>query len=56
MYNAMNDLMRLPRAGLKKRCGTALLDALDRATGEAPEVHEWLAARIQRARGLAGPH
>lgn len=38
----MADIMRLPRAGLKKRCGTALLDALDRATGESPEVHEWL--------------
>jgi protein ImuB len=38
----INDVMRLPRAGLKKRCGTALLDALDRATGAAPEAHEWL--------------
>lgn len=38
----MADVMRLPRAGLKKRCGTALLDALDRAIGAAPEVHEWL--------------
>lgn len=38
----ITDVMRLPRAGLKKRCGTALLDALDRATGDAPEVHEWL--------------
>ncbi|WP_028213550.1 hypothetical protein [Paraburkholderia mimosarum] len=35
-------MTRLPRAGLKKRCGTALLDALDRAKGEAPELHEWL--------------
>jgi protein ImuB len=39
----IGDVMRLPRAGLKKRCGTALLDTLDRATGAAPEVHEWLA-------------
>lgn len=39
----IDDITRLPRAGLKKRCGTALLDALDRAKGEAPEVHEWLA-------------
>ncbi|MCX5544165.1 DNA polymerase Y family protein [Paraburkholderia sp. CNPSo 3076] len=38
----IGDVTRLPRAGLKKRCGTALLDALDRAKGEAPEVHEWL--------------
>jgi hypothetical protein len=34
--------MRLPRAGLKKRCGVALLDLLDRAAGGAPEAHEWL--------------
>jgi protein ImuB len=33
-------LGRLPRAGLKKRCGTALLVALDRATGVVPEVYE----------------
>ena len=33
--------MRLPRAGLKKRCGTALLDLLDRANGDAPDVYEW---------------
>ncbi|MBB3261323.1 DNA polymerase Y family protein [Paraburkholderia sp. WP4_3_2] len=38
----MADVMRLPRAGLKKRCGTALLDTIDRAVGAAPEVHEWL--------------
>ncbi|WP_082201512.1 Y-family DNA polymerase [Paraburkholderia phenoliruptrix] len=38
----VDDVRRLPRAGLKKRCGTALLDALDRATGAAPEVYEWL--------------
>lgn len=36
------DIMRLPRAGLKKRCGTALLDTIDRAVGAAPEVHDWL--------------
>jgi protein ImuB len=37
----VGQLMRLPRAGLKKRCGTALLDLLDRASGDAPEVYEW---------------
>lgn len=37
----VGQLMRLPRAGLKKRCGTALLDLLDRANGDAPEVYEW---------------
>ncbi|CAD6559458.1 Protein ImuB [Paraburkholderia sabiae] len=37
----IGQLMRLPRAGLKKRCGTALLDVLDRANGAAPHVYEW---------------
>jgi protein ImuB len=36
------DIRRLPRAGLKKRCGVALLDSLDRAYGLAPELYEWL--------------
>ncbi|MDR5799009.1 MULTISPECIES: Y-family DNA polymerase [Caballeronia] len=36
------DLRRLPRAGLKKRCGTALLDRLDRMVGEAPELFHWV--------------
>lgn len=37
------DVMRLPRAGLKKRCGENLVEALDRATGTMPEIHDWLA-------------
>ncbi|BBE09188.1 nucleotidyltransferase/DNA polymerase [Mycoavidus cysteinexigens] len=40
----MADLCCLPRAGLNKRCGTALLDVLDRALGTAPEAYEWLQA------------
>ena len=40
--SSVADLRRLPRAGLKKRCGTALLDTLDRAVGEAPELFEWV--------------
>jgi protein ImuB len=39
----LNDIRRLPRAGLKKRCGVALLDSLDRAYGIAPGLYEWLA-------------
>ncbi len=31
------DLVRLPREGLARRCGQALLDALDRALGAVPE-------------------
>jgi len=33
----LGGLMRLPRAGLARRCGQALLDDLDRALGAAPE-------------------
>jgi protein ImuB len=33
----LGELMRLPRAGVALRFGQALLDSLDRATGEAPE-------------------
>jgi protein ImuB len=38
----LSDIRRLPRAGLKKRCGVALLDSMDRAYGVAPEIFEWL--------------
>ena len=38
----VSDIRRLPRAGLKKRCGTALLDSMDRAYGLSPELFEWL--------------
>lgn len=36
------DARRLPRAGLKRRFGAALLQALDQAYGDAPETHSWL--------------
>ncbi|SDV48650.1 Y-family DNA polymerase [Chitinasiproducens palmae] len=35
------DLLRLPRAGLKRRAGATLVDALDRALGNEAELHEW---------------
>jgi protein ImuB len=38
----LGDIRRLPRAGLKKRCGVDLLDALDRAYGLSPELYRWL--------------
>jgi protein ImuB len=43
-------LRRLPRAGLQRRCGPALLKVLDAAYGHAPEVHAWVVAplRFQR--------
>jgi protein ImuB len=36
------DLRRLPRPALARRFGTALLQALDQAYGDAPEAHQWL--------------
>lgn len=36
------DLRRLPRPGLQRRCGRALLDTLDAAIGTAPEFFEWV--------------
>jgi protein ImuB len=38
------DLRRLPRAGIKRRADPALLEQLDRAYGEAPELHDWVQA------------
>jgi protein ImuB len=40
----LSDLRRLPRSGLKRRTRTGLLEALDRAYGEAPELFDWLQA------------
>ena len=36
------DVRRLPRAAAARRFGSALLQALDQAYGEAPEAHRWL--------------
>lgn len=40
----LGDLRKLPRAGLQRRCSKALLQALDRAYGEALELFEWVQA------------
>ncbi|SOZ18601.1 DNA polymerase, Y family [Cupriavidus taiwanensis] len=40
----LGQIRRLPRAGLQRRCGDAINDALDRALGEAPEIFDWLQA------------
>jgi protein ImuB len=37
----LGELARLPRAGLARRCGQALLDDLDRALGAAPEPRQF---------------
>lgn len=36
------DLRRLPRDGVARRFGQALLDALDMACGDRPDTHPWL--------------
>lgn len=36
------ELRRLPRAGLKRRCGEDVLEELDRAYGQAPELFNWI--------------
>ena len=41
---SLGELRRLPRPGLQRRCGRALLDLLDAAYGLSPELHEWIAA------------
>ena len=40
----LGDMRRLPRPGLQRRCGRALLDLLDAAYGLAPELFDWIAA------------
>lgn len=40
----LGELRKLPRAGLQRRSSKAVLQALDRAYGEAPELFEWVAA------------
>ena len=41
--STIGELMRLPREGLARRCGAALLDELDRAFGRLPETHAFFA-------------
>lgn len=38
----LGDVRRLPRAGLQRRCGKNVLEALDRAYGQAPELFDWV--------------
>ena len=40
--HTLGDLHRLPRDGLARRFGPALLDQIDRARGHAPDAHHWL--------------
>jgi protein ImuB len=38
----LGDMRRLPRPGLQRRCGRALIDMLDAAHGSLPELFEWI--------------
>ena len=40
----LGELFSLPRPGLKRRCGSAVLDMLDAARGDKPELFEWIEA------------
>jgi len=40
----LGGLRRLPRGGLARRFGKLLLDEIDRAYGDQPEVHRWFEA------------
>jgi protein ImuB len=42
--HTLGELRRLPRPGLQRRCGRAVLDLLDAAYGLAPELFEWIVA------------
>lgn len=41
---SVGDVMRLPRPGLQRRCGSELLQMLDAALGQAPEMFRWIEA------------
>ncbi|PWF42901.1 Y-family DNA polymerase [Massilia glaciei] len=41
---SLGDMRRLPRPGLQRRCGRALLDLLDAAYGMTPEMFDWIEA------------
>ena len=47
--HTLADLRTLPRSGLARRFGPALLGDIDRARGHAPEAHAWLALPLQFA-------
>ncbi|HZX28601.1 MAG TPA: DNA polymerase Y family protein [Telluria sp.] len=43
---SLGELRRLPRPGLQRRCGKPLLELLDAAYGQAPELFEWIEAPV----------
>lgn len=53
--HALADLRKLPRAGLQRRSDKSVLEALDRAYGQAPELFEWVQAPKTFSAGLELP-
>jgi len=51
----VGELVRLPRDGLARRCGQAMLDELDRALGRLPETHAFFAPPPRFAAALELP-
>lgn len=54
--HTLADLRRLPRRGLRQRTYAGLLDRLDRAYGEAPELFDWLQAPEQFSAAIELPY
>ena len=52
----LGDVRRLPRAGLSRRFGPAVLQALDQAYGQRAEAHVWLQAPAQFKARLELPY
>lgn len=48
----LGDVRQLPRGGISRRFDAAVLDALDRAYGLAPETYEWVTVPEQFAASL----
>lgn len=44
---SLGDVLKLPRAGLSRRCGPHLLEALDRILGNAADLFDWLEAPVE---------
>jgi protein ImuB len=53
--HTVRDCLRLPRAGMARRFGQALLDELDRARGAMPEAREFFVPPAEFARRLELP-
>jgi protein ImuB len=49
---SLGQLRQLPRAGLQRRAGKALLAALDAAYGATPDLYAWITAPLQFTRRI----